>query len=64
MRPVVLCGDQLPWTTSCKHLGNTIVNTVTAVAGDVRCQDIKTKKAFIDKSNDLIQELFLHIQYL
>ena len=58
VRPVVLCGDQLPWTTSCKHLGNTIVNTATAVAGDVRCQDIKTKRAcFIDKNNDLIQEV-------
>ena len=59
VRPVVLCGDQLPWTTSCKHLGNTIVNTATAVDGDVRSQDIKTKRAcFIDKNNDLIQEFF------
>ena len=59
VRPVVLCGDHLPWTTSCKHLGNTIVNTATAVGGDIRCQDIKTKRAcYIDKNNDLIQEFF------
>ena len=57
VRPVVLCGNHLPWTTSCKHLSNTIVNT--AVGGDIRCQDIKTKRAcFIDKNNDLIQEFF------
>ena len=59
VRPVVLCGNQLPWVKSCKHLGNTIV---TAPGGDIRNQDIKNKRAaFIDKNNDIIQEFnFAH----
>lgn len=59
LRPVVLCGDPLPWTTSCKHLGNTIVSTAKAEDHDIRSQDIKGKRAgFIDKNNELIQELY------
>ena len=57
--PVVLCGNQLPWVKSCKHLGNTIV---TAAGGDIRNQDVKNKRAaYIDKNNDIIQEFnFAH----
>ena len=59
IRPVVLCGNQLPWISSCKHLGNTIV---TAVGGDIRHQDVRNKRAaFINKNNELIQEFsFAH----
>ena len=54
VKPVVLCGNQLPWVNSCKHLGNTIVT-----AKDIRNQDVKNKRAaFIDKNNDIIQELY------
>ena len=39
------------------HLGNTIVNTEKAEAGDIRSHDVKKKRAcFIDKNNELIQE--------
>ena len=59
MKPVVLCGNELPWVTSCKHLGNTIVNTASADAGDVRSQDIRMKRgAYINKNNELLQEFF------
>ena len=59
VKPVLLCGNELPWVTSCKHLGNTIV---VAAGGDIRSQDIKNKRAgFIDKNNDLVQEFrFAH----
>ena len=57
VKPVVLCGNALPWVSSCKHLGNTIVNTASADAGDIRSQDVKVKRAsFINKNNELIQE--------
>ena len=61
VRPVVLCGNELPWVNSCKHLGNTIVSTASA-AGDIRCQDIRNKRAaFINKNNEIIQEFhFAH----
>ena len=62
LRPVLLCGNQLPWTASCKHLGNTIVTKDLAENGDIRSQDVKNKRAtFINKTNELIQEFhFAH----
>ena len=62
IQPVILCGNELPWISSCKHLGNTIVDTKTAEAGDIRSSDVKKKRAaYIDKNNDLIQEFnFAH----
>ena len=62
VKPVVLCGNELPWVSSCKHLGNTIVSTEKAEAGDIRSHDVKQKRAcYIDKNNDLIQEFnFAH----
>ena len=57
--PMTLCGNPLPWSPSCKHLGNTIVSTAKAEAGEIRFQDIKNKRAgFIDKTNDLLQEFY------
>ena len=50
VKPVLLCGNELPWVSSCMHLGNTIVNTEKAEAGDIRSHDVKKKRAcFIDK---------------
>ena len=62
VKPVELCGDKLPWVDSCKHLGNTIVSTAIADAGDIRSQDMKMKRGmFINRNNDLIQEFhFAH----
>ena len=37
VNPVVLCGNDLPWVQSCKHLGNTIA---VACGGDIRGQDV------------------------
>ena len=59
VKPVLLCGNELPWVSSCMHLGNTIVNTEKAEAGDIRSHDVKKKRAcFIDKNNELIQEFY------
>ena len=56
INPVVLCGNELPWVKSCKHLGNTIVS---AVSGDIRSQDVRNKRAaFIDRNNDILQEFY------
>ena len=49
----------LPWTSSCKHLGNTIVTKNVAEYHDIRSMDIKIKRAnFINKANELIQEFY------
>ena len=56
VKPVVLCGNDLPWVQSCKHLGNTIA---VACGGDIRGQDVMKKRAnFINKSNELLQEFY------
>ena len=59
IKPVVLCGNELPWVKSCKHLGNTIV---AAEDGNIRSQDVMNKRAaYIDKNNDILQEFhFAH----
>jgi hypothetical protein len=59
IKPVVLCGNELPWVKSCKHLGNTIV---AAEDGNIRSQDVRNKRAaYIDKNNDILQEFhFAH----
>ena len=54
IRPVRLCGNELPWVKSCVHLGNTIVPDK---GKDIRKQDIKNKRAaFINKTNNILQE--------
>ena len=54
---IIMCN--LPWTSSCKHLGNTIVSSEAPEAGDIRSFDVKKKRAAnIDMNNDLIQELY------
>jgi hypothetical protein len=56
IKPVVLCGNELPWVRSCKHLGNTIV---AAEDGNIRIQDVMNKRAaYIDKNNDILQEFY------
>ena len=59
IRPVRLCGNELPWVESCVHLGNTIV---TDRGREIRKQDIKNKRAaFINKTNNILQEFhFCH----
>ena len=49
-----LCGNNLPWVTSGKHLGNTIQNKMDGMKLDFkqkRCQ-------YITKNNDILQEFF------
>ena len=54
IRPVRLCGNELPWVKSCVHLGNTIVSDK---GRDIRSQDVKNKRAaFINKTNNILQE--------
>ena len=62
IKPVLLCGNELPWVSSCKHLGNTIVNTALAESSDIRSKDINIKRAaFINRNNELLQEFnFAH----
>ena len=57
IRPVSLCGNELPWVESCVHLGNTIVTDM-----EIRKQDVKNKRAaFINKTNNILQEFhFAH----
>ena len=59
IKPVKLCGNQLPWVNTCKHLGNTIVSSR---GKDIRTHDIKIKRAtFINKCNEIMQEFhFAH----
>ena len=59
LRPVLLCGNKLPWIASCKHLGNTIVTKELAENGDIRSQDVKIKRG-----QSLFKSFSLHIQEL
>ena len=63
IKPVKLCNNDLPWVENCKHLGNIIVSSKAADNGDIRSQDVKTKRArFIDKNNEIIQEFYFSHQ--
>ena len=47
-----LCGDDLPWVTNVKHLGNYLEDKIDGLK-----KDVKMKRAqFINKNNELIQE--------
>ena len=69
VKSVELCGNKLPWVTSCKHLGNTIVSKV---GSDIRSQDIRKKRAAFNRSiilwNSLPGErklnLYMHTHFL
>ena len=51
---LTLCGNQLPWVSSGKHLGNQIENRINGQKAD-----IKIKRAnYIGKNNELLQEFF------
>ena len=51
---IYLCGNPLPWTTSCKHLGINIENKINGCE-----EDIKIKNAqYVGKNIELNQELF------
>ena len=52
-----LCGNDLPWVSSGKHLGNTVENKIDGLK-----LDLKQKKAnFISKNNELLKEFsFAH----
>lgn len=52
LQPVKLCGNDLPWVTHGKHLGNTIETKSNGMK-----MDIRTKRAqYIEKNNEIMQE--------
>ena len=56
IKPVKLCGNDLPWVSSCTHLGNTVTSTK---GKDIRSQDVKNKRAsFINRTNEILQEFY------
>ena len=51
---LVLCGNPLPWTDKCKHLGTTITNKIDGCE-----EDLKVKNAmYVEKNIELNQEFF------
>ena len=57
LRPMMLCGNPLPWVEDGKHVGHYIKNV-----SDGMKNDMKVKRArYIGKNNELIQEFsFAH----
>ena len=54
IKPVVLCGNPLPWVFEGKHLCNSFDN-----CKDITDRDIRIKRTkFINRGNELSQELF------
>ena len=51
---LILCGNPLPWTDKCKHLGTTLTNKIDGCE-----EDMKVKNAmYIEKNIELNQEFF------
>ena len=57
LRKLQLCGNDLPWVDSCKHLGNKFENKMDGMK-----QDLLEKRArYISRNMELIQEFsFAH----
>ena len=56
-----LCGNDLPWVSAGKHLGNTVENKIDGMKLDLR----QKKANYITKNNDLLQEFsFAHPETL
>ena len=49
-----LCGNPLPWTDKCKHLGTTITNKINGCEDDIRVKNAK----YIEKNIELSQEFY------
>ena len=57
LKPVILCGNPLPWVSGGKHLGNYLENKIDGMKKDIR----NKRASYIDKNNELIQEFhFAH----
>ena len=57
IRKLRLCGNDLPWDKSGKHIGNNIKNTMDGMTYDMLIKRAK----YIDKNNQLVQEFsFAH----
>ena len=51
---LILCGNPLPWTDKCKHLGTTLTNKIDGCE-----EDMKVKNAmYVEKNIELNQEFF------
>ena len=52
LKPVILCGHNLPWVKTIRHLGNKMENKLDGMR-----QDMREKRAyFIQKNNEICQE--------
>ena len=51
---LTLCGNPLPWTNKCKHLGTTISNKIDGCEDDIRVKNAN----YIEKNIELNQEFF------
>ena len=51
---MTLCGNPLPWTDKCKHLGTTITNKIDGCDVDIRVKNAN----YIEKNIELKQEFF------
>ena len=51
---LTLCGNPLPWTNKCKHLGTTISNNIDGCDDDIRVKNAN----YIEKNIELNQEFF------
>ena len=51
---IYLCGNPLPWTSKCKHLGTTIVDKIDGCEEDIKIMNAR----YIDKNIELNQEFY------
>ena len=57
LRKMKLCGNDLPWESSGKHLGNKVENKIDGMRKDL----LEKRAKYIDKNNELCQEFhFAH----
>ena len=51
---LLLCGNPLPWTDKCKHLGTTITSKIDGCEGDMKVKNAM----YVEKNIELNQEFF------
>ena len=54
LRPMMLCGNILPWVKSTRHLGNKIEDKID----DTRQDEREKRSQFIQKNNEICQEFY------
>ena len=51
---LMLCGNPLPWTEKCKHLGTTLTNKIDGCEEDMKVKNVM----YAEKNIELNQEFF------